>query len=61
MGRVEPWKAYYDEYGRIIARIDYNAGNIAEGIANIHYHLFRWGQGEIAFAYANHIAGEYIR
>lgn len=41
LGRVQPWKAYYDEYGRLIARTDYNAGNIAQGIPNTHYHLYK--------------------
>ena len=39
-GRVEPWKAYYDEYGRQIGRTDYNAGNKAQGIPDTHYHKY---------------------
>ncbi len=27
-GRVEPWNAKYDQYGRQIERTDFNAGNI---------------------------------
>lgn len=40
LGVVQPWKAYYDEYGRLNARTDYNAGNIKENIPNIHYYLY---------------------
>jgi len=36
-GRVEPWQAFYDRFGRLVGRTDYNAGNIAEGIPDIHY------------------------
>ena len=39
-GRVEPWVANYDEYGRLIARTDYNAGNQAQGIPSTHYHTY---------------------
>jgi hypothetical protein len=45
IGRVEPWTASYDEYGRIIARTDYNAGNAAEGIPSTHYHTYSYGPG----------------
>ncbi len=38
LGRVQPWRAYYDEYGRIIGRTDWNAGNRVAGIPNIHHH-----------------------
>ena len=27
LGRVEPWTSHYDEYGRLIGRTDFNAGN----------------------------------
>jgi RHS repeat-associated protein len=59
-GRVEPWTAYYDEQGRIIGRTDYNAGNRAANIPDIHYHLYRWGRGLIAHEYGKHIPGEYV-
>ena len=39
-GRVEPWHAYYDEFGRLKARTDYNAGNKKAGIPDIHHHLY---------------------
>ena len=29
LGRVEPWKASYDQSGRLVGRTDYNAGNAA--------------------------------
>ena len=58
--RVEPWTAHYDEYSRIVARTDYNAGNIAQGIPEVHYHVYRWGVGEIAREIAKHVPGEYF-
>ena len=60
IGKVQPWKAYYDEYGRLIARTDYNAGNKSVGIPDIHHHLYEWGPGKTPFEYGSHIEGEYI-
>ncbi len=59
LGQIQPWKAYYDEYGRLIARTDYNAGNIAQGIPDVHYHLYEWGPGKTPYEYGSHIKGEY--
>ena len=59
IGQVQPWKAYYDEYGRLIARTDYNAGNQAAGISDTHYHLYAWGPGHTPWEYGSHIEGEY--
>ena len=59
MGRVQPWKAYYDEYGRLIARTDYNAGNKKQDIPDIHYHLYEWGPGKNPMKIGNHMKGEY--
>ena len=60
---IQPWKAYYDDYGRIMARTDYNAGNKAAGIPNIHYHLYEWGKGfgdwKKPHEYAGHLEGEF--
>lgn len=36
--KVQPWTAYYDEYGRLTGRADYNAGNKTAGIPDTHYH-----------------------
>ena len=44
-GRVEPWKAYYDEYGRLIARTDYNAPDPSANIPSTHFHLPKWTRG----------------
>ena len=44
LGRVEPWRAYYDEYGRQIGRTDYNAGNRAQGIPDTHHHVYEYNQ-----------------
>ncbi len=60
---IQPWKAYYDDYGRLMARTDYNAGNKAAGIPNIHYHLYEWGKGYANWKkpheYASHLKGEF--
>ncbi|XXY17422.1 PAAR-like domain-containing protein [Sorangium sp. So ce216] len=44
VGRVEPWKAYYDQYGRQIGRTDYNAGNKAQKIPDVHYHEYEYNK-----------------
>jgi RHS repeat-associated protein len=59
LGRIEPWTAHYDEYGRFIARTDYNAGNLAEGIPDVHYHTAEWGPGKTRAPTGDHIPGEY--
>ncbi|WP_348643940.1 RHS repeat domain-containing protein [Phyllobacterium myrsinacearum] len=59
LGRVEPWAAHYDEYGRLIGRTDYNAGNKAKGIPDTHYHTYEWGPGKTPYPSGNHIPGEY--
>ncbi|MFC5404400.1 RHS repeat-associated core domain-containing protein [Cohnella soli] len=59
LGRVQPWKAYYDEYGRLIARTGYNAGNKAQGIPDTHYHTYQWGPGKTPYESGSHIEGEY--
>lgn len=60
---VQPWKAYYDDYGRLVARTDYNAGNKAAGIPDVHYHLYEWGKGfadwKSPHEYASHLEGEF--
>ena len=60
---IQPWKAYYDDYGRLMARTDYNAGNKVAGIPNIHYHLYEWGKvfgdWKKPHEYASHLEGEF--
>lgn len=61
---VQPWKAYYDDdYGRLVARTDYNAGNKAAGIPDVHYHLYEWGKGfadwKSPHEYASNLEGEF--
>ncbi|HED34660.1 MAG TPA: hypothetical protein ENJ08_10685, partial [Gammaproteobacteria bacterium] len=58
-GRVEPWKAEYDEYGRLKARTDYNAGNKAQGIPDTHHHIYEWGAGKTPMEIGSHLPGEY--
>jgi len=42
-----------------LARTDYNAGNAAEGIPSVHYHLYEWAPGKQPMETASHIPGEY--
>ena len=58
-GRVESWRAHYDEYGRQIGRTDYNAGNRAEGIPDTHHHTYEYGPGRNGMETGSHIPGEY--
>ncbi len=58
-GRVEPWEAHYDEYGRLIGRTDYNAGNKAEGIPDTHHHTYEYPPGTNGIETGKHIPGEY--
>lgn len=57
-GTAQPWVAYYDEYGRLIARTDYNAPNPSAGIPSTHYHLYNWTDGT-PYRNPNHYPGEY--
>lgn len=59
LGKIQPWEAHYDEFGRLVARTDYNAGNIAQNIPDIHYHLYEWGPGKIPYEYGSHLKGVY--
>jgi RHS repeat-associated protein len=56
--RVQSWKAYYDEYGRLRARTDYNAKNVAHRIADTHYHTYFYDNTYI-YQTAKHVPGEY--
>jgi hypothetical protein len=42
LGRVQPWKASYDQFGRLIERTDWNAANKAHGIDAIHHHTYEY-------------------
>lgn len=59
LGRVEPWSAHYDNYGRLSGRTDYNAGNKAQGIPETHYHTYEWGPGKTPLETRSHLLGEY--
>ncbi|WP_416235254.1 RHS repeat-associated core domain-containing protein [Nitrospirillum sp. BR 11163] len=59
VGRVEPWNAHYDQYGRLIGRTDYNAGNPRANIPDVHYHTYVWGPGMQPFESGSHIPGEF--
>ncbi|WP_240416814.1 polymorphic toxin-type HINT domain-containing protein [Paenibacillus periandrae] len=58
-GRVEPWEAHYDQYGRLTGRTDYNAGNKAQGKPNTHFHVYKWGPGMIPKEIESHKEGVY--
>ena len=61
LGRVEPWKAHYDEFGRLEGRTDYNAGNKAAGIPETHHHTYDWSNIHEAGKEAQaHVPGEYV-
>lgn len=42
IGIVQPWKASYDNFGRLMERTDWNAANKAHGIDAIHHHLYQY-------------------
>jgi RHS repeat-associated protein len=60
LGHSQPWRAHYDQYGRLIGRTDYNAGNRAAGIPDIHYHTYKWGPGMTPMESGSHIPGEFV-
>ena len=61
LSRVQPWRAHYDEFGRLVARTDYNAGNLAQKIPDTHYHIYsydnwhEWGREILS-----HLPGEFM-
>jgi len=58
LGRVEPWSAHYDAFGRLIGRTDFNAGNAAQGIPMTHYHVYDWlNPGAAAEEIMSHVPG----
>ena len=59
LGRVQPWEAHYDEYGRLVGRTDYNAANSAHNIPDVHHHTYEWGPGKTPMESGSHIPGEY--
>lgn len=59
LGRVQPWEAHYDEYGRLAGRTDFNAGNKAAGIPDVHHHTYEWGPGKTPLETGSHIPGPY--
>ena len=57
LGRQHPWRAHYDEFGRLIARTDWDPRNLP-GIPPVHHHTYRWTRGGRIETGA-HIPGEY--
>ena len=56
LGRVQPWKASYDNFGRLIERTDWNAANSAFNINATHHHIFQYlPKGQVNSI--NHIPG----
>jgi hypothetical protein len=60
LGRVEPYRAHYDQFGRLEARTDFNAGNKAHNIPDVHHHTYEWGPGKLPLETGSHIPGEYM-
>jgi hypothetical protein len=61
LGRVEPWTAHYDQYGRLVGRTDYNAGNMSQGIPDTHFHVYDWStRGAAGQEVMSHVPGEYV-
>jgi YD repeat-containing protein len=55
-GKLQPWNAKYDTYGRLIERTDFNAGNLKQNIPSTHYHTILYlPKGQ--FNGVNHIPG----
>lgn len=42
IGHIQPWKASYDKFGRLVERTDWNAANSTYNIEAIHHHLFEY-------------------
>ncbi len=42
LGRVQPWNAYYDEFGRLVERTDWNAANKVHNIDAVHHHVYEY-------------------
>jgi RHS repeat-associated protein len=62
LGKVQPWRAHYDEFGRMIGRTDYNAGNIKDGIPDIHHHTYGYFGGRTSGSWmeiGSHLPGEF--
>jgi hypothetical protein len=60
MGRIEPWRAHYDQYGRPIGRTDFNAGNNTAGIPDPHYHVYEYNaKYPLGYEAQSHVPGEY--
>ena len=57
LGHVQPWRAHYDQYGRLIGRTDFNAGNKAANIPSIHYHTYGLQPDGTIFETGSHIPG----
>jgi len=59
-GRVEPWTAHFDDFGRQVGRTDFNAGNKAQGIPDTHHHTYDWTNiHEAGKEVTSHVPGEY--
>ena len=39
IGKIQPWQAHYDKFGRLLERTDWNAGIIKSGIPDTHHHI----------------------
>ena len=58
LGRQHSWRAHYDEFGRLIGRMDWDPRNLP-GVPPVHYHTYKWTRGGIIET-GTHIPGEYV-
>ena len=58
LGRLHPWRAHYDQFGRLIARTDWDPRDLP-GIPFVHHHTYQWTRGGRIETGA-HIPGEYL-
>jgi RHS repeat-associated protein len=59
LGRAHRWRAHYDEFGRLIARTDWDPRGLP-GIPPVHHHTYRWGPGMTPLETGSHIPGEFV-
>jgi hypothetical protein len=60
LGHIQPWRAHYDDFGRMVGRTDYNAGNRAAGIPSTHYERWEYNsQFPLGRKVENHMPGEF--
>ncbi len=60
LGRVQPWRAHYDGFGRLIGRTDYNAGNRTANIPDVLYERWQYSaEFPLGRKVDDHLLGEF--